>query len=65
MEYRKWQLDFISWLEGLPLGSVVNLCGGSWGKSTLKYLNKDPNVLYYTEDQNLLDQDSFPSLKKM
>jgi len=47
MEYRPWQLRFLEWLDRQPFGSVVNLCGGPWGKTCLAKMNQDPHVLYY------------------
>jgi hypothetical protein len=47
MEYRPWQSRFLQWLDTQPSGSVVNLCGGPWGKTFLSKMNQDPHVSYY------------------
>ena len=47
MEYRPWQLRFLQWLDTQPSGSLINLCGGPWGKTYLARMNQDSNVTYY------------------
>ena len=48
MEYRPWQLRFLEWLGTRPTGSLVNLCGGPWGKTTLAKMNQDSTISYYS-----------------
>jgi hypothetical protein len=47
MEYRAWQLRFLQWLDTQASGSLINLCGGPWGKTYLAKINQDPNISYY------------------
>jgi hypothetical protein len=49
IQYRDWQLRFLQYLDEKPLGSIINLCGGSWGKSWLQHVNTNPNLLYFNE----------------
>lgn len=48
MEYRPWQLRFLEWLGTRSTGSLVNLCGGPWGKTTLAKMNQDSTISYYS-----------------
>lgn len=49
IQYRDWQLRFLQYVDQQPPGSIINLCGGSWGKSWLKNVNTNPNLLYFNE----------------
>jgi len=66
MEYRPWQLRFLQWLDTQPSGSLINLCGGPWGKTYLAKINQDANVSYYHSFKQLSQiQDDLQNAKKV
>ena len=66
MEYRPWQLRFLTYLDSQPSGVLINLCGGPLGKTTLAKMNQDENVSYYHSFKQLPQiQDDLQNGKKV
>ena len=52
IEYKKWQINFLKFVDDMPVGSIVNLWGSeSEEKTFMDIYNTDPDIVYIEHEK--------------
>ena len=56
-ELRAWQQEFMTWLDTKNQKKIVNLCGGSWGKTWMVNYLRSLHPSRFSVFHSILDDD--------